>query len=305
MKKDELKGHLSMTTANMMWGLMSPISKMVLITSIITPFIIVEIRVIGAAILFWIASIFTKREHVFPPDLLKLFFASMLGVLFNQGLFTIGLGMTSPVDASIITTSTPILTMIIAAIYLKEPITNKKVSGIFLGASGALLLIVSNQNTSGTTHNSNIWGDIVCLTAELSFALYLVLFKQLISRYSPITLMKWMFTYAAICIIPFSFQDITHLEWLSLEPNIWYGLSFILLGSTFVSYLLAPTGQRYLRPTVVSMYCYVQPIVASCVAVYWGMDSFNLLKIIAVICVFSGVFLVTRSKSRADMEAAV
>ena len=135
--------------------------------------------------------------------------------------------MTSPVDASIITTSTPILTMIIAAIYLKEPITNKKVSGIFLGASGALLLIVSNQNTSGTTHNSNIWGDIVCLTAELSFALYLVLFKQLISRYSPITLMKWMFTYAAICIIPFSFQDITHLEWLSLEPNIWYGLSFI------------------------------------------------------------------------------
>ena len=147
-----------MTTANMMWGLMSPISKMVLITSIITPFIIVEIRVIGAAILFVeLPTIFTKREHVSPPDLLKLFFASMLGVLFNQGLFTIGLGMTSPVDASIITTSTPILTMIIAAIYLKEPITNKKVSGIFLGASGALLLIVSNPNTSGTTHNSNIW----------------------------------------------------------------------------------------------------------------------------------------------------
>ena len=157
-----------MTTANMMWGLMSPISKMVLITSIITPFIIVEIRIIGAAILFWIASIFTKREHVSPPDLLKLFFAAMLGVLFNQGLFTIGLGMTSPVDASIITTSTPILTMIIAAIYLKEPITSKKVSGIFLGASGALLLIVSNQNIGGTTHNSNIWGDTVCLVAELS-----------------------------------------------------------------------------------------------------------------------------------------
>jgi len=103
----------------------------------------------------------------------------------------------------------------------------------------------------------------------------------------------------------YPFQDMTHLEWLSLDPNIWYGLSFILLGSTFVSYLLAPIGQRYLRPTVVSMYCYVQPIIASCVAVYWGMDSFNLLKIIAVICVFSGVFLVTRSKSRADMEAAV
>ena len=117
--------------------------------------------------------------------------------------------------------------------------------------------------------------------------------------------MKWMFTYAAICITPFSFQNMTQLEWLSLEPNTWYGLSFILLGSTFVSYLLSPIGQRHLRPTVVSMYCYVQPIIASCVAVYWGMDSFNLLKIIAVICVFSGVFLVTRSKSRADLEAEV
>ena len=291
-----------MTTANMMWGLMSPISKMVLITSIITPFIIVEIRIIGAAILFWIASIFTKREHVSPPDLLKLFFAAMLGVLFNQGLFTIGLGMTSPVDASIITTSTPILTMIIAAIYLKEPITSKKVSGIFLGASGALLLIVSNQNIGGTTHNSNIWGDTVCLVAELSFALYLVLFKQLISRYSPITLMKWMFTYATIVILPFTYKDLAILPWAEIPATTWFETAFVVFVATYLAYIMMMTGQKLLRPTIVSMYNYVQPIVACIVSVATGLGVFGWSQGAAVLLVFGGVWLVTQSKSRADLK---
>ena len=159
-----------MTTANMMWGLMSPISKMVLLTSIITPFIIVEIRVIGAAILFWIASIFTKREHVSPPDLLKLFFASMLGIVFNQGSYIFGLSMTSPINASIVTTSSPILTMIIAALYLREPVTGKKLIGVFMGATGALLLIFSGQQMQNASQSGNIWGDLLCLFAQFCFA---------------------------------------------------------------------------------------------------------------------------------------
>ena len=141
MKKNEVKGHSAMLLANGMWGLMSPIAKLVFIGSSVTPFILADFRIIGAAVLFWIASFFTKKEHVPHGDLLKLFFASLLGIVCNQGLFTIGLGMTSPIDASIITTSTPILTMIFAAFYLKEPVTGKKVLGIFTGASGALLFV--------------------------------------------------------------------------------------------------------------------------------------------------------------------
>lgn len=303
MERNELKGHGSMFAANFMWGLMSPVVKFIFLSSVITPTLLVDIRLLGAAALFWIASFFTKPEHVPHQDLLKLFFAALLGIVFNQGVYTIGLGMTSPVDASIISTSTPIFTMIIAAFYLKEPVTAKKVLGIFMGAIGAFLLIMSNGD-SASTQDGNIWGDIICIIAEVCFASYLVFFKDLISRYSAITLMKWMFTYSVICIIPFSYTDLVAVDWASLDADLIFALSFLVFGATFFCYLLSPIGQKHLRPTVVSMYCYVQPIVATCIVVfYWGTSSFNLIKIAAIVLVFLGVYMVTRSRSRAEMEA--
>lgn len=293
-----------MFTANVMWGLISPVAKFIFMASVITPALLVEIRVLGAAVLFWIISFFAPREHVPHQDLLKLFFASLLGVVFNQGVFTIGVSLTSPIDASVITTSTPIFTMIIAAIYLKEPVTAKKVMGVFVGAIGALLLILSNSHTADSSQDGNVWGDILCIAAEICFASYFVFFKGLIGRYSPVTLMKWMFTYSTICVIPFSYPDFMAFEWGSLDRDVLLAIAFAILCATFLCYLLMPVAQKYLRPTVTSMYCYVQPVVASCVvAFYWGTSSFNLTKIIAIILVFSGVFLVTRSKSRAQMEA--
>lgn len=287
MERNELKGHGAMFTANFMWGLMSPAAKFIFISSAITPALLVNIRVLGAAVLFWIASLFTKPEHVPHQDLLKLFFAALFGIVFNQGVYTIGLGMTSPVDASIISTSTPIFTMIIAAFYLKEPVTAKKVLGIFMGAIGAFLLIMSNGG-SASSQDGNIWGDIICIMAEVCFASYLVFFKNLISRYSAVTLMKWMFTYSFICIIPFSYTDLVALDWNGMDLNLILALSFLIFGATFICYLLSPVGQKFLRPTVASMYCYVQPIVATFIVVfYWGTSSFNLIKIIAIALVFS------------------
>ena len=299
MTKNEWKGHGAMWGAEVMWGLMAPVSKLVL-ASAVTPLLLTDCRMLGAACLFWLASVFTKPEHVASKDLLLLFFASLLGIVFNQGSFIFGLSLTSPINASIITTSSPILTMIIAAFYLREPVTGKKLAGVFLGALGALLLIVSGQqNAAG---NSNIWGDLLCLLAQLSFSFYLVLYKGLTARYSPITLMKWMFTYASICLIPFSYPEILSTDWLSLGGSVLTGLVAVVFCATFISYLLIPLGQRYLRPTVTSMYNYLQPIVASSVAIYWGMDHFNMLKVLAVILVFTGVFFVTTSRSRADLE---
>ena len=224
------------------------------------------------------------------------------GIVFNQGSYIFGLGMTSPINASIVTTSLPILTMVIAAIYLREPITGKKLLGVFMGAVGALLLILSGHPLSGGQAGS-IWGDLLCLFAQFSFSLYLVFFKGLIGKYSPITLMKWMFTYASICLIPFSYSEIVQLDWSLLDYKLIGGLVMVVFCATFISYLLIPIGQKSLRPTVTSMYNYLQPIVASIIAVIWGMDSFNVLKIIAVVLVFTGVFFVTQSKSRAQMEA--
>ena len=301
----KLKGHSSMLGANVMWGLMSPVAKFVMVGGAVTPLVVTDLRITGAMVLFWIASFFQKPERVAPKDLLKLLGASLLAIVFNQGCFIFGVGLTSPVDASIITTSMPLLAMVLAAIYLKEPITGKKVLGIAVGATGALLLILGSHQVSEAKAAGNhyIWGDLLVLLAQFSYALYFVLFKNFVNKYSLITIMKWMFTYAFICALPFSYNDLLHTEWKSLQGTEIGALVFIVVGSTFVSYVLIVIGQKNLRPTVAGMYNYVQPLVASIVAVCWGMDTFNFVKIISVALIFGGVYLVTGSRSKAEMEA--
>ena len=303
----KLKGHSSMLGANVMWGLMSPVAKFVMVGGAVTPLVVTDLRITGAMVLFWIASFFQKPERVAPKDLLKLLGASLLAIVFNQGCFIFGVGLTSPVDASIITTSMPLLAMVLAAIYLKEPITGKKVLGIAVGATGALLLILGSHQVSEAKAAGNhyIWGDLLVLLAQFSYALYFVLFKNFVNKYSLITIMKWMFTYAFICALPFSYNDLLHTEWKSLQNTEIGALVFIVVGSTFISYVLIVIGQKNLRLTVAGMYNYVQPLVASIVAVCWGMDTFNFVKIISVALIFGGVYLVTNSRSKAEMEAVV
>lgn len=304
MKSELYKGHLAMLGANILWGLMSPISKAVLMAGPVSALSLTTFRMVGAAVVFWLTSLFTKKEHVEHQDMVKLFFAALLGIVLNQGSFIFGVALTSPIDASIVTTTTPIITMIIAAFYLKEPVTGKKVLGIFIGAAGALLLIISSQaNIGATGKSSNIWGDLLCLFAQFCFSFYFVLFKGMISKYSAVTLMKWMFTYASICTIPFSYSGISAIDLSALSSDIYLGIVYVVLGGTFFTYLLIPVGQRLLRPTVACMYNYVQPIVASLIAVLWGMDTFGFMKGIAVVLVFTGVYIVTQSKSRAQLKA--
>lgn len=299
--KIDLKGHASMFGANAIWGVMSPIAKFVMISGTITPLVLTNLRIAGAMILFWLVSLFMKPEHVGSKDLAKLFGASLLAIIFNQGCFITGLGMTSPTNASIITTSMPLWAMILAAFFLKEPITGKKIMGIAAGATGAVLLILGGSSAAGTA-SSSIWGDLIVLTAQLSYALYIVLFKDFVSRYSLFTVMKWMFTFAFICIVPFSTQGLSETKWDAVTPMEWGALS-VVVGATFVCYILVVIGQKRLRPTVAGMYNYIQPLVACIVAILWGMDTFGMTKAFAILLIFTGVFLVTMSKSRKDMES--
>ena len=147
-----------------------------------------------------------------------------------------------------------------------------------------------------------IWGDLLVLLAQFCYALYIVLYKDFVNKYSLVTIMKWMFTYSFVCLLPFSYNDLIATEWTALERNALLSLGYIVVGSTFLSYILVIVGQKLLRPTVAGMYNYVQPLVASIVAVCWGMDSFNLSKILSVVLIFGGVYLVTMSRSRADEE---
>lgn len=293
-----LKGHLCMALACIMWGLMAPIGKDAM-THGLNGIEMVTFRAVGGAICFWITSLFVERETVSARDMVRFFFAAMLSIVFNQCCYTIGLSITSPVNASIMTTTMPIVTMILAALILREPVTGKKVGGIVCGAVGASLLITASASPSA---DGNLLGDMLCLAAQCSFALYLTLFKHLISRYSVFTCMKWMMTYAAIVILPFSFSDLSALSWSSVPLSSWFEAGFVVLCGTYIAYICMMIGQKNLRPTVVSMYNYVQPIVACGVSVILGLGKFGLLQGVAIVLVFSGVYLVTQSKSRRDVK---
>ncbi len=293
-----------MLGANIMWGLMSPLAKFVMTGGAVSPLVVTDLRVFGAMVLFWVVSLFQKPEHVPSKDLAKLLGAALLAIVFNQGCFIFGVGLTSPVDASIITTSMPLLAMILAAFYLKEPVSGKKIMGIAAGALGALLLIFgsSRSGAAAVSGGKPLLGDLLVLSAQFSYALYIVLFKNFVGKYSLVTIMKWMFTYAFICLLPFSYDDLLRTDWGGLEIHAVEALCYIVVCGTFLCYMLVVVGQKRLRPTVAGMYNYIQPLVASVVAVCWGMDSFNLTKILSVILIFGGVYLVTKSPSRADLE---
>lgn len=295
----KITGHLFALTANVMWGLMAPIGKSALQT--FSPLVLTSFRMVGAALAFWLLSLFCKHEEIASKDRLRIFGASFFALVFNQGVFIFGLSLTSPIDASIVTTTLPIVTMLVAALYLREPITNKKVVGILIGAAGAVTLIIG----SGTGGNSggSLLGNLLCLSAQISFSLYLTLFKSLTQRYSAVTINKWLFFYAMLCYLPFSWGDIATIEWAVVPTSAILQALYVVLGGSFVAYLCLMSAQRLLRPTVVSMYNYMQPIVATTAALVMGIGSFGWSKGAAVALVFLGVYLVTQSRGREEKKA--
>lgn len=295
-----LWAHLSMFTAEAIWGLMAPIAKDAMNTGF-DGISVVSFRVVGAALLFWLGSLMGKREHIPVRDILKLAGAALLGIVFNQCLFNIGLSITSPVNASIVTTSMPIFAMVLSFFILREPITWRKGLGVAIGCCGALILILSSAS-AGNAKVGDIRGDLMCLAAQFSFALYLALFNPLIRKYNVFTVNKWMFTWASLFVLPFTGWHVSQLPWSSFSTATWLEMGYVVVLGTFVCYLLSVVAQGVLRPTVVSVYNYVQPIVAVAVSVAVGLSVFTLPQAIAVILVFSGVWLVIKSKSKRDLE---
>ena len=297
--KRPLVAHLSMFTACAIWGLMAPVGKDAM-THGIDGLSMVTFRVIGAALLFWCSSLFVKREHVPVRDILLFAGAGLFGIVTNQCLYTIGLSITSPVNASIATTSMPVFAMILSFIILKEPITWMKSAGVIIGCCGAVILIATSA-ASASSKVGDIRGDILCLCAQLSFALYLSLFNKLIKKYSVFTVNKWMFLWAALFITPFSALHVSAIDWHTVRTITWLETGYVVVFGTFVGYILTMIGQHTLRPTVVSIYNYVQPTVSVTVSVLTGLGVFKPSQGIAVILVFTGVWLVTKSKSKRDL----
>lgn len=290
-------GHLSLIVSSIVFGLNIPVARTI-IPDIVDPFLMTFLRMIGAAVLFWIASLFTKKEYVPRKDVFLFFFSAVVAIVVNQTFFIVGLSKTSPIDASLVVTLSPIITMLLAAIFIKEPITWLKTIGVLIGASGALVLILSSSQTGAS---GNFIGNLFVLFSVTSYALYLTLFKNLISRYSPITSMKWMFLFATILTYPMSHKAIVETNFAAFDASVYLRIGFVVALATFFTYMLIPIGQKTLRPTTISMYNYLQPITASFLAVAIGMDRFGWDKIISTVLVFTGVYIVTQSKSRVQL----
>lgn len=292
----KLKGHLAMLGANITWGLMAPIVKLVLVSGVVAPLLLVDFRMAGAAVLFWLTALFLPKEHVPLPDILRLFGAGMLGVMCNQGCFIVGVSLTTPSEASLFTTTMPMWVMLLAWLILREPISLKKVGGIVLGAAGALILMLGNTAAPEEAANAPL-GDFIVLMAQFSYALYLTLYRNFIKKYSLVTIMKWMFLSASIVSLPLTAGIIRSTDWGAISNTEWLGIAAVVIGATYIAYICIMIGQKNLRPTIVGMYNYVQPIVATTVGISIGMDSFTLVKALAVVLIFSGVWMVTVSKS--------
>lgn len=289
-----LRGHLMLLGAAVLWGCNAPMIKD--LQGLGVPALVVaDMRAVGAAVAFWVMSLFVGGgERVSVSMLGRLCVAGILCIVLNQVLFTVGVNYTSPIDATVISTMLPIVTMIFAAIILKESITGMKVVGIAVGAAGALTLVFGG---SGSSVGGGLVGDALCFTAQVSCALYMVIFSNTIHRYSVVTLMKWLFLFSAIIVTMVTWPSVVAVDYASLPLKAWGEMLFIVFGGTFVSYIFFTGGQKLLRPTVVSMYNYVQPIVATVLSVAMGVGTFGVGKVTSMAMVFAGVYIVTHAKN--------
>ena len=298
MNKQSIIGHLSCFIAYAIFGFNIIVCKDLTNGQLISPLTIFCLRSIGAGGLFWLISLFFPKEKVEHKDYIKIFAASMLGFFICQLTFLIGIAHITPMDCSILTSMSPIYTMAIAAIVLKEPITLQKSVGVAISFAGTIYLIVSKVSTDGTVETTS-FGIVMLILNTLSFSMYLGIFKPLIGKYSVVTFMKWIFLFAFAVSIPFSIKEIVNLNWATIPTAQLSELAYLILFATFITYFLIPIGQKRIRPTLVSMYSYVQPIIAIAISICIGMEMLTWQKVVAAVMVFGGVIIVSYSKSRA------
>ncbi len=301
LSNQKYEGHLALLVANVSWGLMAPFLKDLLNGGIITPMALSGYRIIGGALLFWLIGMFVKPDKnacnsIERRDIVPLIIASLLVIGLNQVLIIVGMSLTSPVDASVVCSLTPIFTLIFGAILMGIAFTWSKALGVTIGLAGALIFVFTGQADAETCVTNPVLGDVACLMAQVFGALYLVCFTKLISKYSLITLMKWMFLISGIAVLPFSLPDMLAVDWSQVILMEYIDLTFIILFGTCLAYMLIPVAQRRVEPTVIAMYNYLQPVVAVVFSVIAGLATFSITNAIATAMVFVGVWIVNRAK---------
>lgn len=285
------------TFVSMIYGSTFTIAKDVMPTYV-QPFGFILIRSIGATILFWLLTFFAPKEKIDKKDFPRIMAAAFFGVAFNQLTFFKGLSYTSPISASVIMVTAPIIVLILSAILIKERIEIKKVIGIIIGLTGTSILILYGKSI-GNSSNAN-WGNFLVFTNAFSYAIYLIIVKKLISKYHAFTFIKWIYTFGLLYVIPFSYSEFNAIEWQSIPTDIYYKIGFVVFFTTFLAYLINLMAMKQLKPTTLSVFIYLQPLFAASFAISLGKDELNLIKITSAVLIFIGVYLVTQKKATSN-----
>lgn len=295
-------GHLAAAAAYVIFGINVVVCRDIAIEGHVEPIVLFSMRALVAGALFWLLSFFSPKEHVPPKDLLKLCGAGIIGLFLPQLTFLHAIAHTTPVDLSVMSTTTPIFTMFVAAIFLKEPITWKKALGVVLSFGGILWLILQSTFGGHGPSETEPIGIMFCFANYIVFALYLGTCRNLIARYSVVTSMKWMFLVSFLVSLPFSLPKLPATEFALVSTQVWWEIGFMIIFSTFIAYYLIPAAQQRIRPTLVSMYGYLQPIIAIAAAIWTGLDRITLTKLVAALLVFTGVWVVNQSRAAKPIE---
>ncbi len=248
-----------------------------------------SLRLGGAAVLFWILGLFTPKQKIDRKDWFRLFLMSNCGMALNQYLFIGGVSLTVPSHAALAATITPVLTVILARFIFKQHISWLRVGGIALAVTGVLILVLS---TASGLKSGNPLGDLMCIASQMLSSCYFLFFMPLIKKYHPVVLMKWLFLLSALFSAPFVTPHLLEFPWMSLSATSAWGIAYVVVGSTFLAYLLILAGQKYLPISVVVAFIYLQAIIAAAVSISWGIEYFTIVKLVAGVMIASGVWIV-------------
>ncbi|MBP9152188.1 MAG: EamA family transporter [Flavobacteriales bacterium] len=285
----QLLAHLLLFVAQFLYGANYTIAKEAM-PEFIQPFGFVLMRCLGGTALFWLVGLFVK-EKIDRKDLPKLILVAVFGIVINQMMFFKGLSLTHPINAAVVMISTPIMVLIMAAIIIKERITSRKALGIGIGLVGTLMILVVGKKLSFSS--DTFLGDVFIFINATAYGVYLVLISPLMKKYHPITVIKWVFLLGLFMVIPFGYEQFSEVAWSTLPPKAMWAMVYVVIGLSFFAYLFNTIALKYVSPSVVSTYIYLQPIVASLVAIWMGKDHLDWIKVLSAVLICIGVYLVS------------
>lgn len=279
----------------LLYGLTFTFAKGIINEGLIAPYGFILVRIIGATLLFWLLSLFTKSEKIERKDFLIFFVASIFGIALNMLTFFKGLEYTTPISASVIMITVPIIVLLLSAVFLSEKLTLIKVLGVLLGFSGAIVLSLYGSGNGNIGSNVPL-GNLLVFINATSYSVYVIIIKKVTAKYHPFTFIKWLFLFGLCIVLPFGYNELSQVEIYNFTPYDFFAVGFVVVGATFGTYLLNPIGLRHLKASTVTTFIYLQPVIAAIFAIAMGADSLNLIKVLAAAIIFSGVYLVTKKK---------